>query len=85
MGENERVSGNFMWGCGKQFLLIVQFEYGTCGVCPNFVYTRYHASLYVSKYRKDAPATPPKYNELDGNVNRKSYEGVYQLIDRVPR
>ena len=51
----------------------------------NFVYARYHALLYVSKCRKDAPATPPKYNELDGNVNRKSYEGVYQLIDRVPR
>ena len=54
-------------------------------VCLNFVYVRYHASLYISKCRKDAPATPPKYNELDGNVNRKSYEGFYQLIDGVPR
>ena len=51
------------------------------------LYAVYTKLLCFSKLicRKDVPKAPPKYNELDGNVNRRSHEGVYQLIEGVPR
>ncbi|XP_064391626.1 ADP-ribose pyrophosphatase, mitochondrial-like [Halichondria panicea] len=36
-------------------------------------------------FRKVTPDTPPKYNELDGNVDRKSYSGTYEIVNGLPR
>ena len=36
-------------------------------------------------HRKVTPETPPKYNELDGKVDRRSHLGKYELVDGLPR
>ena len=38
--------------------------------------------LYV---RAQTPATPLKFNEMDGLVNRVSYSGKYEVINGIPR
>ena len=29
--------------------------------------------------------TPPKYNDLDGKVDRRSFTGTYKIVDGIPR
>lgn len=38
--------------------------------------------LYI---RTQTPATPLKFNEMDGLVNRVSYNGKYEVINGIPR
>lgn len=34
--------------------------------------------------KSDDPNFKPKYNELDGNVNRKSHIGAYEIVNNLP-
>ena len=37
-------------------------------------------------HRKTKPDVPPKYNEVDGKVDRRSFSGKYSIEDNgVPR
>lgn len=31
------------------------------------------------------PSSPPRYNEVDGDVDRRSFMGKYEVIDNDPR
>ena len=41
--------------------------------------------LCVAFCRSDKAGPLPKYNEIDGKVDRRSFEGKYDVVDRVPR
>jgi len=42
--------------------------------------------LIIYCYRKTKPDVPPKYNEIDGKVDRQSFCGKYTIEDNgVPR
>ena len=44
----------------------------------------YLICLYIlSRHNKEA--TIPQYNTLDGNIDRRSLNGEYEVIDNIPR
>ncbi|KAI0241034.1 ADP-ribose pyrophosphatase, mitochondrial [Lamellibrachia satsuma] len=36
-------------------------------------------------FKTETPATPPKWNALDGNIDRRSHMGEYKIVKGVPR
>ena len=47
---------------------------------------RLHSYMQLNFYRKTKPDVPPKYNEIDGKVDRRSFCGKYTIEDNgVPR
>ena len=44
-----------------------------------------HVHVMCSCSRTETPKDPPKWNELDGAVDRRSYLGKYEIHDGVPR
>ena len=45
----------------------------------------YLATCNPFGHRSEKVDCPPKYNEIDGKVDRRSFNGKYEVVDGVPR
>ena len=41
--------------------------------------------LFSISYRTVKPDVLPKFNELDGRIDRRSHEGMYEIVNGLPR
>jgi len=59
---------------------------------PEYKPTDYTASVVAAKpvwadpeYRTDATAPPAKWHDVDGKIDRRSFEGKYEIENKVPK
>ena len=62
---------------GPTYLLIWLGWLTVCEMTPN--------SVQSAPPRKVTPEKQPQFNALDGNVDRRSHSGKYEVVGGVPR